>query len=98
MPFLTLTDDEQIDVIIQTYKASEMDLFVHQTNKARFAAMLLALSPGVWRTKIETLLTDTNSRLVEVQSVLDATTSQLPAPADITASLARLAAKEAAAK
>ena len=94
MPITMLTREEQDDLIVQTYKSNEKDLFVHQLNQTRFLDMLVSLPDGEWKVRIQKLSDDTASRILEVQSIVDATEPQLPNAAAITESLGRLKLQE----
>ena len=88
--YKVITQDEMDDVIVRTFKANEMDLFAHTSNKQRFESMLQTLNDGEWKARVQMLLDETNSRIEEVQSILDATAAQLPDEIRIQASLARI--------
>lgn len=92
--YKTLTESEQDDLIVQTYKSNEKDLFVHLINKDRFEDMLQTLGESDFKTRIEKLLIDTNSRIIEVQSVLDSTDKQLPDNTRVADSLVRIKSRE----
>lgn len=90
MAYKTLTLDEQNDMVVSTYYANESDLFSHTANKERFERILQGTISDPFRARIEKLLSDTNSRIAEVQAILDATIPQLPSDTEISASLTRI--------
>lgn len=94
----TLTQDEMDDALVNTHKANEMDLYIHGVNKERYETMLQTLPDGKFKDRITGLLAETNDRILEVSSILDATTPQLPPAERVTASLDRAKADITAAK
>lgn len=90
MAFVTLSQNEQDDILVRTFKAQETDLFTHQTNKTRLEDMLLILAPGPFRESIVNLLSQTDARISEVQAIVDSTAKQLPDAARIAAALSRI--------
>lgn len=98
MEYLTLTEDEQHDMLVATLAAQERDHWMHTVNAARFTAILA--DPGLtphFRQRMKELLAQTQDRIQEVTQILDKLRPQLPPPAQITAAHQRLqAAAEAA--
>jgi ferritin-like metal-binding protein YciE len=90
MAYKTLSIEEQHDLIVRTYYGNEADLFSHMTNKERFESILATATDPEWRARIQNLLDDTNKRIMEVQSILEATDPQLPSDVEIAASMARI--------
>lgn len=90
MAYKTLPIEEQHDLIVRTYYGNESDLFTHLTNKERFEAILAKATDPEWRARVQNLLDDTNKRIMEVQSILEATDPQLPSDVEIAASMVRI--------
>lgn len=93
MAYVVLTEDDQDDMIVAFMLAQERDQFLHTVNKARYVALNASLAPSVFKTRIETLLNETNSRLTEVDAILAETVGQLPNAARRNAAITRLKAK-----
>ena len=93
MAYMLLNSDEQDDTLVLFMASQERDQFTHTINKARYEAMLLTLSPGPFRDRIQTLLDETNQRLAEVKAIIAATVPQMPSAPKIATSLTRLKAK-----
>jgi hypothetical protein len=64
---------------VEYLEAQERDHWIHQLNKARYEAMLVTLPQGTFRTRVQQLLTETDSRLEEVEAIISATQATLPA-------------------
>ena len=96
--FKTVAAAEINEMIIQTYRANEMDLAMHEVNKERYEAMLATLPDGKFKTRIQTLLSETEERIVEVSNILASTESQLPAAEEVTAIVTKIKSEEKAAK
>lgn len=92
--YKTLTETEKHDMVVNTYRANEMDHFSHNLNKERYENMLPSLDEGAFKERIMHLLAETNGRIVEVSSILASTEAQLPTEAEIAASLLRTKQKE----
>lgn len=85
-----LTQREKDQMLFNTMRAQQMDLHTHQMNKVRYEQILATLDPEVMtgdgknritlKAKYEKLLSDTNDRIAEVQSIIDGTEAQLPTP------------------
>lgn len=97
MPYVykILSEEEQDDMIVLTLAAQERDHFSHSTNLERFNSMLSTMTPNQWKDRIAQLKADTEQRLGEVTSIIEALTPQLPAKVKLDASVARLKAKGA---
>lgn len=93
-----MTTDETDERLVATARAQESDHWEHTQNAVRYERMLTSAPAGKWRDRVQHLLAETKSRLVEVDSILDAMDLEMPPPARIAAALSRLAAKEAAAQ
>lgn len=93
-----LSQEEQDEILVTFLKAQEMDLYCHQINLERYDAMLKALPDGEFRSRIQQLRDETESRIAEVTSILEATVAQLPPPDRLQAAVARVTQKEAGAR
>jgi len=93
----TITDEEKEDMIIQTLRGLEMDLYIHNLNKERYQDMIPNLPEGPFKVRIQGEITTINSRLVEVNTSLTALDKQMPAGIDVAVVLTRLKAREEAA-
>lgn len=96
--YLVLTPEQQHDTVVEFYFAQEKDHFCHTINAERYAEMLKVLPAGPFKDKIQKDLADTHGRLIEVETILDKTASQMPTGAKLTAAIARRDAKEASAQ
>lgn len=94
MKYISFEEEEKHDIILQYLKAQEKDHFVHNLNKTRYEDMLTTLPEGSFRTRIQGLLDETNSRLIEVEAIIESTKKDLPSAGVITAALDRLKTKE----
>ncbi len=85
-----LTPDEQDDIIAGFLLAQERDLYSHTINKQRFESMLATLPDGTWKKRVQELKDQTDSRLNEVQTIIEATKAQLPSQLRLDAAKARM--------
>ena len=90
MEFRFLNQEERDEIIVEFFKAQERDAFCHMINLQRFDDMLRKLPPGKWRDTIQTLRDQTQERLNEILSIIEATIPQLPPQERIQAALERL--------
>ena len=90
-----LSENEKDDIIVAFVLAQERDKYCHELNLQRYIAMLEKLEPGEWRARIEKLKNETEQRLAEVNSILEATKNQIPPPGRIEAARQRLKAASA---
>ena len=94
---ITITTEEKEDMLIQTLRAQEMDLYLHTLNKERFQDMVKGLpADSEFKAKLENEILVIDSRLVEVNTTITALDKQIPEGTDVVAVLARLKAKEEA--
>jgi hypothetical protein len=93
--FITLTQDEQDDQIVSFYANQERDKNSLEINIARYQLMLPGLPEGAFKSRIQSLLSQSQERLVEISAIMAATELQLPAQERLQASLARLQSKGA---
>ena len=98
MDYLTLSEEEKNEVIVRFYKAQEMDHFVHSLNKERYEQMLPTLPEGDFKNNVQKLLNETNSRLDEVNVILEKTRPQLPVKTDLDATVQTIKAQEGVAR
>ena len=96
--YKTLTQDEMDDMLVNTLKAQERDLFAHETNKERCLSILKTAPAGEFKDSIKKFVDDTESRISDVSAIITALTPQLPPQERIDASMLRLAAQEATVK
>ena len=94
---ITITTEEKEDMLIQTLRAQEMDLYLHTLNKERFQDMVKGLPKGnEFRKRLEGEILVIDSRLVEVNTTIASLDKQIPEGTDVVAVLSRLKAKEEA--
>lgn len=93
MAYQTIDDDDQDEALIAFVVSQERDHHSHTLNKQRYEAMLITLPDGPFKTRVLELLTQTNSRLSDIDAILAATAPQMPPPARVAASVARMKAK-----
>jgi len=92
---ITITKEEKEEMLIQTLKAQEMDLYIHTLNKERFQDMVLNLpEDNTFRHKLEEEILVIESRLGEVNATMIALEKQIPEDTDVPAVLVKLKAKE----
>lgn len=97
MEYLTLTEDEQHDMLVQTLAAQERDHWMHTINAERFAAILAdpSLTPH-FRKRMGELHSQTRDRIQEVTQILEKLRAQLPPDEKIREVHLRLQARAAA--
>lgn len=93
--FKVLSQEDQDEILVEFLEAQERDLFCHQINLERYQEMLETLEPGPWRDRILQLKQETESRLEEVESIIEATLRQLPPPERLEAAKQRVKEKRA---
>ena len=92
---ITITIEEKEEMLIQTLKAQEMDLYIHTLNKERFQDMVLNLpEESEFRQKLEGEILVIDSRLEEVNATIASLEKQIPEDTDVPAVLVKLKAKE----
>lgn len=91
--YQVLSQDEQDDIIVSFMHGQERDKYCHELNLQRYTEMLKTLEAGKWRDRVLKLQEETNSRLAEVNSIIDVTKAQMPTPEHIAAAKQRLATK-----
>ena len=89
-----IDQNEQDDIIVSFFLAQEQDRYTHALNLERFDRMLLTLPEGDWRKKVQTLRDQTAERQNEVETIIAASETQLPAKERLDAAKLRLKAKE----
>lgn len=93
--YKALSQDEMDQILVEFYRATERDLFCHEVNLERYQEMLKTIPEGLWRERITQLAVETEARIAEVQSVLEATKlKQLPPEARFKAALEVVQGKE----
>lgn len=99
MEYLTLTEDEQHEMLVQTLAAQERDHWMHSINAERFAAILAdpTLTPQ-FRKRIGDLHSQTRDRIHEVTQIIEKLRPQLPPEEKIRAVHARLLDRAATVK
>ena len=81
------------DVVVAFLHAQEYERYCHILNKQRYESILQQpIVSDAFNQRIAQLLRETNQRIAEVESILAATTAQLPPQDRIDASRARLIA------
>lgn len=94
MSYQILTKDQQDEIVVQHLEATERDHFCHTINKERYENILKAGPPQPFADRIQGLLTETESRLIEVEHIMAELNAQAVAQnIDIAATVSRIAAK-----
>jgi hypothetical protein len=93
-----LTDDEKDEIMAAFIHAQERDLYCHTLGLERYNEILKNVAEGPWKKRIQALQREVILRLAEVESIITATTPQLPSSERLAAAKDRLAAKNAAVK
>ncbi len=93
-----LSEEELDDTLVQTMKAQQMDHYIHTLNAERYASMLPTLEEGSWKERMAGLLAETQSRIVEVESIIRGVEPQMPPAVRRQAAAVRLKAREDAAR
>lgn len=88
--YKVLDQDERDDIIVGFLWTQEKDKYCHQLNLSRYDKLLKSLSDGKWKEKVKELRKETVDRLAEVESIIQATKSQLPNQQRIDAAKERL--------
>lgn len=104
--FKTLKVEEQEEMLVNTLKAQELDLYLFTLNKERYEDMLPNLPdtvtingqvfPNEFKLKIASEINVLNSRLNDVTHTITAVEKQIPVDIDYPAVLLRLETKQAA--
>jgi len=89
---------EKDRITVEYLEAQERDHHIHLLNKARYEAMLTNLPDGPWKTRVFNLLAEVNSRIEEVESIISATQTQIPADATVDEIMAEIRADRKAQK
>lgn len=89
-----LSQNTQDDIIVSFMLSQEKDRFCHELNIQRYKTMLKTLPMGTWRNQIEKLLNETESRLAETNSIIKASSQQLPGSERIQLAIIRLEASK----
>lgn len=93
--FKVLSQDEQDDIVVEFLLAQERDLFCHQLNAERFTNMdIEAIKDQKLKSHMGQMVSDTDSRIEQVQGIVDATQRQLPPKNRLDAAIARVRAKQ----
>ena len=98
MDYDLISQEEQDDMLVQTLKSQQMDHFVHTLNAARYRSIIASAADGAWKGRITGLLEETESRIGEVESIVDALLPQMPPEGRKAAARARIKAAEATVK
>lgn len=92
--YTVLNQDEQDEIIVSFMLAQERDKFCHELNLQRYNTILKNTKEDEWKNKIGQIHADTTKRLVEVDSIIEATKPQMPPAARIEAAKQRLKTKD----
>ena len=95
MAYLVLSQAEQDDIIVGFMLSQERDKFCHELDLARYNKLLQDVEEGEWKNRVAKLHDDTAKRLAEVNSIIEASLSDLPPLSRIEAAKLRLEANEA---
>lgn len=91
MEYLTLTEEEKHDMMVQFLQAQERDHYWHNVNRDRYTAILADSSVNpTFRKRIQQLLNETEERIHEVTHLMDKTKAALPAEEHVEAAKMRL--------
>lgn len=90
-----LSQEERDEIIANTLKAQERDIFTYQLNIDRYSALLEDenLDPE-YKAKLETLLESENREKNRTESIYTATLAQAPTQAKLESAITRLESKE----
>ncbi len=91
-----LGQDERDEIVVSFMLSQERDKFFHELNLERYNAMLGTLKDGEWKQRVAQLKADTEKRLVEVDSIIEATRLGMPPLGRVTTAYERIQAKEKA--
>lgn len=92
MNYIALSSEQQEEIAVQFLEATERDHFCHQLNRDRYVEMLKDLQPNdPFKKRIQQLLTETESRITEVELIIAKTLPQVQ-NVDVQAVQARLKA------
>ena len=91
--YQVLSQDEQDDIVVSFMLSQERDKFCHELNLGRYDSMLPSLPDGEWKERVTQLRSETANRLVEVNSIIEASINKLPPAARLEAAKQRLQAK-----
>jgi len=96
---ITVVDsDEQDDMLAQTLLSQERDLYAHRVNLERYETILANGVAGESRAIMASLMLQTLDRIDDVTRIIEALTPQLPSQARLDAAIARIKAREEAAR
>lgn len=77
-----LTQEDKDLPIVRTMKAQQMDLYNFQKDLERYTSMLEVLPEGTMRERILQEIPVVESRILEVESIIYATSKQMPSDAE----------------
>lgn len=93
--FKLLTQDERDEMLAQTLKNQEVDIFMHTVNKSRYQQIIPQLAEdNQLRKKLEKDVHDIDNRLAEIGAIITALTPQLPPLSRLKAAMSRLEQKQ----
>lgn len=92
--YRVLSEEEKDDIIVEFFLVQERDKFCHEINLERFNRMLQTLPEGNFKERIKTLRDETQARLNEVNSIIEATIPQLPPEPRLSNAISRIRAKQ----
>ncbi|MDD3474320.1 MAG: hypothetical protein PHP08_00270 [Candidatus Dojkabacteria bacterium] len=90
--YKTLTQDEKDDVIVSFLHQQEIDHYCHSINKERYEKLLSdnKLPEGTFKENIQNLMKELESRITEVERIIENTKSQLPSQERIESAIVRM--------
>ena len=91
--YQVLSQDEQDDIVVGFMLSQERDKFCHELNLGRYESMLPGLPDGEWKERVTQLRSETANRLVEVNSIIEASINKLPPPERLELARQRLQAR-----
>lgn len=90
MAYQVFSQDEQDDIIVSFMRAQERDKFCHELNIERYTKILQAAPSGEWHNRVSKLKAETEQRLAETNSIIEATSGQMPPPERVAQAKLRL--------
>ncbi len=90
--YKTLTEDEKDDIIVSFLHQQEIDHLCHSINKERYEKIINdpEITDGNFRERIKQLKAEIESRIFEVEKIIEHTTEQLPSSKRIEHALNRI--------
>ena len=98
VPITVVDTDEQDDMLASTLLTQERAIYTHRVNLERYEAILASGITGESRANMAALMLQTLDRIDDVTRIIEALTSQLPSQVRLDLAIARIKAREEAAR